>query len=397
MQQKILLLGGSHGQLPAIREAKKRGMYTILCDYLPDNPGKEIVDKFYLVSTTDTEAVLDLAMKQNIDYVLGYASDPAAITQATVSKKLNIPGSSVESVRLLSRKHLFRKFQQRNGFFCPKFKVLTKKSGQVSVNNIPFPFVVKPVDSSDSKGVSLVEKNEDLPQAISEAFSHSPSNKVILEEFIDSKYANFHGDGFVINGELSFCALGELLFTSKSNPLKPSCTLYPSRHPKQLILQTINEIKKAVSLSGYENGPVNIEARVNQQNEIVIMEIGPRSGGSLTPQAIFYSTGVDMLSATYNYMQGKPIDLTPKISKPSICFTVHTNSEGTLKKVEPGKSLTPFLVEKHIFLKKSDYIKSYKHTSSTVGVFLFSFNCMEEFNTIESDLYDELMKSVKLG
>ena len=36
-QKKILLLGGSAQQLVAIRSAKGMGMYTILCDYLPDN------------------------------------------------------------------------------------------------------------------------------------------------------------------------------------------------------------------------------------------------------------------------------------------------------------------------------------------------------------------------
>jgi hypothetical protein len=44
MKKKILLLGGSYGQIPAIKEANKRGLYTILCDYLPDNPGREFVD-----------------------------------------------------------------------------------------------------------------------------------------------------------------------------------------------------------------------------------------------------------------------------------------------------------------------------------------------------------------
>jgi hypothetical protein len=37
---KRLLLGGSNQQLTAIKYANKQGYYTILCDYLPDNPGQ---------------------------------------------------------------------------------------------------------------------------------------------------------------------------------------------------------------------------------------------------------------------------------------------------------------------------------------------------------------------
>ena len=57
--KKILLLGGSAQQVIAIETAKKLGYYTVLCDFLTDNPGQYAADKFYLVSTTDKDAVLE--------------------------------------------------------------------------------------------------------------------------------------------------------------------------------------------------------------------------------------------------------------------------------------------------------------------------------------------------
>ena len=62
--RKILLLGGSAQQIIAIETAKKFGYYTVLCDYLPDNPGQYVADVFYNVSTTDKEAVLEVAKKK---------------------------------------------------------------------------------------------------------------------------------------------------------------------------------------------------------------------------------------------------------------------------------------------------------------------------------------------
>ena len=50
---KLLLLGGSPQQVIAIETAKRLGLYTILCDYLPDNPGQYYADEFYQTSTTD--------------------------------------------------------------------------------------------------------------------------------------------------------------------------------------------------------------------------------------------------------------------------------------------------------------------------------------------------------
>ena len=41
-QKKILLLGGSAQQVIAIKTAKELGYYTVLCDYLSDNPGQYV-------------------------------------------------------------------------------------------------------------------------------------------------------------------------------------------------------------------------------------------------------------------------------------------------------------------------------------------------------------------
>ena len=43
--KKILLLGGSAQQIIAIEAAKRLGYYTVLCDYLTDNPGRYLADK----------------------------------------------------------------------------------------------------------------------------------------------------------------------------------------------------------------------------------------------------------------------------------------------------------------------------------------------------------------
>ena len=65
--KKILLLGGANQQIVVIETAKRLCDYTILCDFLIDNPGQYHSDKFYLVSTTNKEAVLEIAKKEQIE------------------------------------------------------------------------------------------------------------------------------------------------------------------------------------------------------------------------------------------------------------------------------------------------------------------------------------------
>ena len=86
--KKILLLGGSAQQIVAIEKARNLGYYTILCDYLSDNPGQYYADKFYMVSTTDKNAVLNIAIQEQIDGILAYASEPAEELQEEVEIQL---------------------------------------------------------------------------------------------------------------------------------------------------------------------------------------------------------------------------------------------------------------------------------------------------------------------
>ena len=72
--EKILILGGTHFQVPVIQYSKEQGYRVITCDYLPDNPGHLLSDEYYNVSTTDKEAVLDLARGLKVDGVLAFAS-----------------------------------------------------------------------------------------------------------------------------------------------------------------------------------------------------------------------------------------------------------------------------------------------------------------------------------
>ena len=71
--KKILLLGGSHFQVPSVKAAKRLGYYAVTCDYLPDNPGHRYADEYYNVSTTDKDAVLKLAQSLGINGIVCYA------------------------------------------------------------------------------------------------------------------------------------------------------------------------------------------------------------------------------------------------------------------------------------------------------------------------------------
>ena len=57
-KKKIMILGASNLQLPAIKKAKEMGIYTIALDRDPFAVGAKYADEFHQISTVDTEGIV---------------------------------------------------------------------------------------------------------------------------------------------------------------------------------------------------------------------------------------------------------------------------------------------------------------------------------------------------
>lgn len=185
MQKRVLMLGGSYFQVPAIEHAKAQGHYVITCDYLPDNPGDQFADEYYNVSTTDMEAVLALARRLNVDGVVAYSSDPAAPTAAYVAHELGLPANPREAVQILTDKALWRDFLRENGFNVVRATgCASLEEARAAFADIGPPVMLKPVDSSGSRGVSKIDDAGGVEKAFAYALEHSRCKRVVVEEYL---------------------------------------------------------------------------------------------------------------------------------------------------------------------------------------------------------------------
>ena len=380
MQKRVLFLGGAYAQIPIIQEAKNRGWYIITCDYLPDNPGHKLSDEYYNVSTTDFQGVLELAKQVKPDFVIAYASDPAAPTAAYVSEQLGLPGNAYKSVQLLSEKDLFRNFLLENGFNTPRSISIIDDNDISKASSLNFPIIVKPTDSSGSKGVSKIENISQLKHAIEYARTFSRNKRIIAEEYVRSDGPQIHGDGFVVDGELIFHYLGDHHYDIQINPFVPYSTTWPSIKGNNIITKVEKEIKRAIQLSGFKNGAVNIEVRVSEIGEIFIMEIGPRSGGNFVPQVINYATRFDMIFATLDLFENKNIKVYNKQNKCAAYYILHTDKDGILKSISLKDEIKINMKEFHQYIHPGEKVYSFQGANAAIGVLLLLFSSQEEMD-----------------
>lgn len=383
--KKIMLLGGSAQQVVAIETAKRLGYYTVLCDYLNDNPGQYVADKFYLVSTTDKEAVLEVAQREKIDGILAYASDPAAPTAAYVAEKLGLPGNPYESVQILCEKDKFRKFLSENGFHTPKakgYEQISEAVKDLTGGYFTLPVIVKPVDSSGSKGVVRIDESTEVEEKLNYALSYSRGGRIIVEEFVEKFGYQIAGDGLSVDGKLVFRCFANDHFDEKcENPFVPISASFPYNMPKEVQEKVHNEIQRLISLLNMKTCTYNFDMRIDKDYNVYLMEIAPRDGGNYIPQLIQYATGVDLVECSVKAAMGDAIETRSMVEAQGFWsyYAVHSLKNGVLKSILIDEKFEKeHIVENHILKKVGDTVQVFTGANTTLGILLLKFDTMEE-------------------
>lgn len=373
--KKIIILGGSASQVSAIKKSKQLGYYTITCDYLPNNPGHQFADKYYNVSTVDYKSILEVAQKENIDAISSYASEPGAFTAAYVSQKMGLKGSGLKAIDILSNKDKFRSFLKANAINTPFFRSGTNFSQFKDINI--FPGILKPVDSSGSKGIVIVNNLKELKLNFDYTKGFSRTGNVIFEEFIERDGAQIHGEVFVNDGKISVFELGDQYFSPVS-PLVPYSTKLPTLYHQNELPFIKSELQKIINILDYQTGGMNIEAIKDKNRKVYFIEIGSRSGGNFMPELIKFATGIDLIDLNIrSLINSSEITIAKKETRPTAQIIFHSFSNGVFKSLECPESLKKGELFLNLFKNKNDYVKKYENSSDVVGVGIYDIQGIE--------------------
>lgn len=383
-QKKIMLLGGLRYLLPVIEAAHKLGYYVITCDYLPDNIAHKYSDEYVNVSIIDKEAVLAVAREKQIDGIMSFAVDPGVVTAAYVQDKMGLPAfGPYESVRILQNKDRFRDFLAKHGFNVPQAKGFSSVEEAMSEKYwYPWPVIVKPTDSAGSKGVTRVDRLEDLEAALQTAFDHSLSGRVIVEEFIEKAGCSSDSDCFSVDGELKFVSFSAQRFDDNApNPYTPSAYSWPSTFTKEQEAELTSEIQRLLTLLGMRTSVYNIETRIGTNGKPYIMEVSPRGGGNRLSEMLRFATGVDLITNAVRAAVGDEVAWIEQKDYDGHWAEVvlHTEKSGRFQSLD----IAPDLSEKHVrqtdlWVKPGDEVRAFMGANDAIGTLVLCFDTEEE-------------------
>lgn len=325
-----MILGASILQLPAIKKATEMGLKVVALDMNPDAVGFSVPSVVKeVISTIDIPAAVEAAKKHKIDGVMTLATDMPMRTVAAIAKECGLIGISEDTAIKATDKSVMREALKAADVPVPKFfRVTNKNELKAAISSIEGPFMVKPADSSGSRGILKVEERNDICSAYEYTKQFSHNGIVVVEECMIGPEVSV--ETLAIDGEIYVIQITDKMTTGAPHFVEMGHT-----QPTRLkCAEEIKRIAKAANKAiGIENGPSHTEIIVTR-NGPKIVEIGARLGGDcITTHLVPLSTGVNMVEACIRIALGEKPEITPKIHHGS-AIRYFKQRAGVVKRIE---------------------------------------------------------------
>lgn len=343
MRKRLMILGASILQLPAIEKAIEMGLEVIAVDMNPKAVGFGVqgVEK-EIISTIDEQAIVEAAKKHKIDGIMTLATDMPMRSVAAVAKEMNLIGIDADTAFKATNKVEMRRALQSCGVPIPKFFKVTNEEEYIEVvKQFNVPFIVKPADSSGSRGIFEVIDITDK-QLIKEAYYYckpfSRVGDVIVEEYMSGPEVSV--ETLSIDGVCHVIQITDKITTGAPHYVEMGHS-QPSRHSKE-ISEKISKVAKAANKAlGITNGPSHTEIIVTSEGPKIV-EVGARLGGdNITTHLVPLSTGVDMVECCIKIALGEKPDIKPKWNKGAAIryFDQHKGIVKGIEGIEEAKKI----------------------------------------------------------
>ena len=310
-QKTIMILGASVLQLPAIEEARNMGLHVVVIDMNPNAIGFNVPGVIKeVISTIDIEGVIKAAKKYRIDGVMTLATDMPMRTVAAVASACGLVGISEDTAIKATDKAIMRETLFNAGVPVPKYVRVCNENDFKKVSDLlNVPFIVKPSDSSGSRGIALVKDTDYSIDAYRYSKGFSRNGIVIVEEYMVGPEVSV--ETIAVDGKVHVIQITDKITTGAPHFVEMG-------HTQPTQLASAEEIKRvAVAANkalGIQNGPSHTEIIVTDDGPKIV-ELGARLGGDcIATHLVPLSTGVNMVRACIDIALGEKPNLIPTMN-----------------------------------------------------------------------------------
>ncbi|MEZ3501875.1 MAG: ATP-grasp domain-containing protein [Lachnospiraceae bacterium] len=300
---KIMVVAGGEWQCPIVKTAKRMGHYVLCSNLYEDSPAFRYSDESVVVDVLDKERHLKIAEQYQPDVILTDQSDIAVPTVAYVAEKMGLKGIGTDKARLFTNKYAMRDFCRAHGFPTPRYRLChTSREAEDFLKQIK-KAILKPLDSQSSRGIHIVESQEQIRQYFADTLQYSNSEKAILiEQYIEGR--EFTVDGLKTADSYYVTAVSkkEHFIHNPSIAKELLFSNYDSEYDYDALRRLNTEI---VLEMGLPFGQTHAEYKY-MDGVFYLIEIAARGGGTkISSDLVPIMSGINSNEAYINTLFGK--------------------------------------------------------------------------------------------
>ena len=277
----VAVLGLGEHQLKGIRTLRKS--YNIFgFDSNNFAPGKKFVKKFYNIQLSKKKEILEICYKNNIIKSFAFNTEAPLRTVYYINSKIEKKKINFTSIQ---NKYFLRKKLKKNSLPVPKF-FLYKNISQL--RKLKYPFVVKPVFGSGSRGVFFSRNYIEFKRLYKKFYNNYKNKKILVEQYIPG--VEFAVDGWIDkNCNIRIGAISKKKRSKGPNLFDKSLII--NYQNKKIYNKLTNYLEILFKILKIENQIFHIEFKY-QKNKIYLIDFSIRGAG--------YSVYSEILSKILN-------------------------------------------------------------------------------------------------
>lgn len=377
--KKIVIIGANSFQNPLILKAKEMGYETHVFAWEDGSVGEKTADYFYPISIVEKEKILEKCREIKPDAVATIASDLANITVQYLASKLGLPGNSDENIYISTNKYAMREAFVKHNVASPKFaKVSLGDDINAAIAGMTFPLIVKPTDRSGSRGITKINKPEEIQAAVELSISNSFEKRAIIEEYIDGN--EYSCESISYKGKHHVLAVTKKYTTGYPHYIETG-HMEPADLDEAMYKKVCTEIPKALDALLIENGASHAEFKINADGDIRIIEIGSRMGGDcIGSHLVYLSSGYDFVKMVIETALGQEPSLVPE-HKPMCAGIRFIFTKKDLQVYEDLKKTKPEMIN---FVSDIEEVGEHEVTDSSTrfGYFIINSESQDEVREV---------------
>ena len=291
-----MLLGSERLMIQVVERAHLGGADVIAIDNNPVSPAKKLADESYLVSTHDVDEVVQLIKDKNIDGVISGYSDSLLPYYYEICNKAGVPCyiDNPRQLQFVTDKDLFKTR-------CREYDVPTVQQ-YTNIDDVRnYPVIVKPVDNSGARGITVCRNKQQLVNGVSEALKFSAKKRVLIEDYLEWKEATLFY--LCLSGEVYLsCAADRHIWGCDEKTIRlPTGYTFPSDITRLFLEHQDQSIRNVLQGVGLSNGWIFIQALVSSEGQVIPYEMGFRLTGSLEHTLIEHACGYNPMDMLINH------------------------------------------------------------------------------------------------